>query len=119
MVAGRAGSVAGVGKAARRVELASCRAGSLAGRVGNFRQKNNSAGDGIDRTNGYFQPYSGCSSEQKTLGIPFQTLSRKRKQLGIPFRAIKIEANSRNSVPHHSAEEKLLRAKCGSLKFKK
>jgi hypothetical protein len=34
-------------------------------RVGNFRQKNNSAEDGIDGTNGYFRRNSGCSVEQK------------------------------------------------------
>jgi hypothetical protein len=33
--------------------------------VGNFRQKNNSAEDGIDGTNGYFRRNSGCSAEQK------------------------------------------------------
>ncbi len=35
-------------------------------RVGNFRQKNNSAEDGIDGTTGYFRRNSGCSAEQKT-----------------------------------------------------
>ncbi len=104
----------------------------LSHRVGNFRQKNNSAEDGIDRTYGYFRRNSGCSAEQKTLGIPFRTIPRKRKQLGIPFRRTKIvtntrnpfrtlpqkseqpipfretkiEANSRNAVPNHSAKEK-------------
>ncbi len=34
-------------------------------RVGNFRQKNNSAEDGIVGTNGYFRRNSGCSAEQK------------------------------------------------------
>ncbi len=34
-------------------------------RVGNFRQKNNSAEDGIDGTNGYFRRNSSCSAEQK------------------------------------------------------
>jgi hypothetical protein len=34
-------------------------------RVGNFRQKNNSAEDGIDGTNGYFRRNSGHSAEQK------------------------------------------------------
>jgi hypothetical protein len=51
---------------------------------------------------------SGCSEEQKILGIPFRTLQRKRKQLGIPFRGTKIEANSRDSLPNPSAEEKHL-----------
>ncbi len=35
-------------------------------RVKNFRQKINSAEDGIDGTNGYFRRNSGCSAEQKT-----------------------------------------------------
>ena len=78
-------------------------------RVGNFRQKNNSAEDGIDGTNGYFRRNSDCSAEQKfsefrskpfsgrenssefrnveqkyeqTPGILFRTIPRKRKQLG-------------------------------------
>ncbi len=38
--------------------------------------------------------------------ILFRTLLRMRTQLGIPFRRTKIEANSRNSVPNHSVEEK-------------
>jgi hypothetical protein len=50
-------------------------------RVGNFRQKNNSAEDGIDGTNGYFRRNSGCSADRK----------------------------SRNSVPNPSAEEKTTR----------
>jgi hypothetical protein len=45
-------------------------------RVGNFREKNNSAEDGIDETNGYFRRNSGCSEEQKALRIPFRTLLR-------------------------------------------
>jgi hypothetical protein len=76
-------------------------------RVGNFRQKSKSAEDRIYGTNGYFRRNSGCSVEQKTLGIPFRTLLRKRKQLGIPFHGTKIEANSRKSDPNISAEEKL------------
>jgi hypothetical protein len=39
--------------------------GGAVGRVGNFRQKNNSAEDGIDGTNGYFRRNSGCSAKQK------------------------------------------------------
>jgi hypothetical protein len=78
-------------------------------RVGNFRQKNNSAEDGIDGTNGYFQQNSGCSAEQKMIGIPFRTLLRKRKQLKIPFRGLKLEANSPNSLPNPAAEEKTTR----------
>jgi hypothetical protein len=38
---------------------------SVVDRVGNFRQKNNSAKDGIDGTNGYFRRNSGVSAEQK------------------------------------------------------
>jgi hypothetical protein len=34
-------------------------------RDGNFRQKNNSAEDGIDGTKGYFRRNSGYSAEQK------------------------------------------------------
>jgi hypothetical protein len=49
------------------------------GRVGNFRQKNYSAEDGIDGTIGLFQLNSGCSTEQKTLGIPFRTVPRGGK----------------------------------------
>ncbi len=78
-------------------------------RVGNFRQKNNSAEDGIDGTiPTKFRLFRGTennlefrSVEQKqkhTLRIPFRILQRKRKQLGIPFRGKNIEANCRNSV---------------------
>ncbi len=38
-----------------------------------------------------------------------ETLLRKRTQLGIPFHETKIDANSRNSVPNHSAEENTTR----------
>jgi hypothetical protein len=62
---------------------------SFVRRVGKFRQINNSAEDGIDGTNGYFRRNSGCSAEQKILGILFQTLPWKRQQLGIPFRGTK------------------------------
>jgi hypothetical protein len=34
-------------------------------RVGNFRQKNNSAEDEIDGRTGYFRRNSGCSAEQQ------------------------------------------------------
>jgi hypothetical protein len=51
----------------------------------------------------------GIPAEQKILRIPFQTLPRKRKLFGIPFRGIKIEANSQNSFPNASAEEKTTR----------
>jgi hypothetical protein len=101
-------------------------------------KKINSAEDGIDGTIGLFRRNSGCSAEQKTLGIPFRTIpemrkmfgilhcgtkieenfsnfvlnhsaQRKRKQLGIPFRGTKIEANTWNSDQNHSAEEKTTR----------
>jgi hypothetical protein len=42
----------------------------------------------------------------QTLRIPFPDLQRKRKQLGISFRGTKTEANSRNSLPNPSEEEK-------------
>jgi hypothetical protein len=77
-------------------------------RVGNFRQKNYSAKDGVDGTIGLFRRNSGCSAEQKTLGIPFQTIPRKRNQLGIPFRGAKKEAKSRNSVPKHVSDKNTL-----------
>jgi hypothetical protein len=61
-------------------------------RVGNFRQRNYSAEDGIAGTIGLVRRNSSCSTERKTLGIPFRTISRKRKMLGIPYRGTKIEA---------------------------
>jgi hypothetical protein len=79
-------------------------------RVG-FRQKNNSAEDGIDGTNDYFRRNSGCSAEQKILAILFQTLPLKRKQLRISVRGTKIEGMSWNSLPKPPkpvSEEKLL-----------
>ncbi len=108
----------------------------VANRVGNFRQKNNSAEDGIDGTKGYFRRNSSCSAEQKfsefrskpfrgrentsefrsvdqnrskLSKFPFKPLQRKRKQHGIPFRETEIEAKSRNSLPNPSAEEKTTR----------
>jgi hypothetical protein len=55
-------------------------------RVGNFRQKKiNYAEDGIVGTIGLFQRNSGCSAEQKTIGIPFRTIPQRRKMLGILF----------------------------------
>ncbi len=77
-------------------------------RVGNFRQKNYSVEDGIDGTIGSLWRNSSCSVEQKTLGIPFQIMPQRRKKLGILYHGMKIEANSRNSVPNHSAEENQL-----------
>jgi hypothetical protein len=53
-----------------------------------------------------FRRDSGCSAEQKTIGIPFRTIPWERKMLGILYSGSKVEANSRNSRPNHSAEEK-------------
>ncbi len=66
-----------------------------------------------------FRWNSGCFAEQKTLGILFHTLPPKRKNLGIPFCGTKIEANSWNSVPNHSAEEKTTQNKMRQLKISK
>ncbi len=52
---------------------------SVRSRVGNFRQKNYSAEDGIDGTIGLFRRNSGCSAEQKTLGIPLRIIPQRRK----------------------------------------
>jgi hypothetical protein len=79
--------------------------GTWTKRGGNFRQKN-SAEDGIDGTIGLFRRNSGCSAEQISLGIPFQTIPWKRKMLKILCSATEIEAISRNSVPNRSVEEK-------------
>ncbi len=72
-------------------------------RVGNFRQKNNSAEDEIDGTNGYFRRNSGCSAEQKisefrSKSFPgrennteLHSIEQKMKQtLGIPFRTLPL-----------------------------
>ncbi len=65
-------------------------------RVGNFRQKNYFVEDKIDGTIGLFLQNSGCSAEQKTLGIPFRTITDRRKMLGILYpRGTKLEANTR------------------------
>jgi hypothetical protein len=60
----------------------------------------------MDGTLGLFRRNSGCSVDQKTLGILFRTISWKRKMFGILNSGTKIEANPRNSVPNYSAEEK-------------
>jgi hypothetical protein len=78
-------------------------------RVGNFRQKNYSAEDGMDGTLGLFRRNSGCSAEQKTFRILFQPISWKRLMLGILNSGTKIEANPRNFVLNYSAEEKNVR----------
>ncbi len=96
------------------------------GRVGNFRQKNNSAEDGIDGTNGYFRLNSGCSAEQKISEFrsePFRRRenssefrSEEQKYMQTPiilFRTLLWKKTqirkSRNSVPNPSAEEKIAR----------
>jgi hypothetical protein len=69
-------------------------------RVGNFRQKNNSAEDGIDGTNGYFRRNSGCSAEQKI--SEFRSEPFRGREKNSEFRSVeqKIEAISRNSLPN-------------------
>jgi hypothetical protein len=64
--------------------------------------KKNSADDGID----LFRRNSGCSAEQKTLGLLFQTFLQRREMLGILYRGTKIKANSGNSILNHSTEVK-------------
>ncbi len=78
-------------------------------RVGNFRRKNYSAEDRIDGTIGLFRWNSGCSPEQKILGIPVRTVTQRRKMLGILYHGTKLEANARNYVLNHSAEPKTTR----------
>ncbi len=53
-----------------------------------------------------FRRNSGCSAEQKTLGILFQTFPQRREMLGILYRGAKIKANSRDSILNHSTEVK-------------
>jgi hypothetical protein len=48
-----------------------------------------SADNGKDGTNGLFQRNSGCSAEQKTVGIPFGTIPHGRKMLKILFHGTK------------------------------
>ena len=60
-------------------------------RVGNFRQKNYSAEDGIGGKIGLFQRNSDCSAD---LGIPFRTHSAEEK-------------NARNSLSWNKIEAKL------------
>ncbi len=74
-------------------------------RVGNFRPKNYSAEDGIDWTIGLFRRNSSCSAEQKILGILFWIVPQRRKMIGILYHGTKLEANARNSILNHSAEE--------------
>ena len=46
---------------------------------------------------------------RRNSGIPFRTVPQRRKMLGILYHGTKIEANSRNFVRNHSAEEKTTR----------
>jgi hypothetical protein len=78
-------------------------------RIGNFRQKNYSAEDGIDGTIGLFRRNSGCSAEQKILVIPFRTVQQRRKMPGILYHGTKLDANARNPVLNYFAEEKTTR----------
>jgi hypothetical protein len=55
----------------------------LVTRVGLAISENYSAEDGIDGTIGLFRRNSGCSAEEKTLGIPFRTFPWRRKMLEI------------------------------------
>jgi hypothetical protein len=71
--------------------------------------KKNSAEDEIERTIDLFRRNSGCSAEQKTLEILFQTFLQRREMLGILYRGTKIKANSRNSILNHSTEVKTAR----------
>jgi hypothetical protein len=82
---------------------------SVADRVGNFREKNNSAEDGIDGTNGYFRRNSGCSAEQKI--SEFRSEPFRGREKNSEFRSVeqKIEAISRNSLPNIPAEDKRTR----------
>ncbi len=44
--------------------------------------------------------------QKQTFKILFRSISRNKKQLGIPFGGTKIDANFRNFIPEHFAEEK-------------
>ena len=108
-----------------RVDLKGCRgsAKSATSRVGNIRQKNNSAEDGIDGTKGYFRRNSGYSAEQKILKFrsepfrgrennsefrsepfrgrennsDFRSVDQKKKHtLGIPFRTLQNNSEFRS-----------------------
>jgi hypothetical protein len=78
-------------------------------RVGNFRQKNNSAEEGTAGTNGYFRRNSGYSAEQKISEFRSEPFRGRENNLGIPFRGAKKEVNSHNSFPNPSAEENTTR----------
>ncbi len=72
-------------------------------RVGNLRQKNNSAEDGIDGTKGYFRRNSVCSADQKILGIPFEPcLGRENNS---EFRSVEQNQKQTLGIPLRSQEE--------------
>ncbi len=77
-------------------------------RVRNFRQKNNSAEDGIDGTNVLFRRNSGFSAEQKILGIPFWTIPWNRKMFDT------VEQN-RSKLSEFHSEPFRGREKCSEL----
>ncbi len=56
-------------------------------RVGNFRQKNNSAEDGIDGINGYFRRNFGCSAEEKI--SEFRSEPFRGRENNSEFRSVK------------------------------
>ncbi len=70
-----------------RVSLCMWLQGKPTCRVGNFRQKNNSAEDELDGTNGYFRRNSGYSEEEKILEFPYQPFQRKENNS--EFRSVK------------------------------
>ncbi len=84
-------------------------------RVGNFRQKNYSAEDGVDGTIGLFR-----GTENSRNSIPNHSAEEKNAQNSAPwnknisklsiFRSEPFRGteNSRNSVPNRSAVEKML-----------
>ena len=61
-------------------------------RVGNFRQKNNSAEDGIDGTNGFFRRNSGCSAEQKISEFRSEPFRGRENNSEFRFEETKLEA---------------------------
>jgi hypothetical protein len=71
-----------------------------------YGSRDHSPSEGIDETKGYFRRNSDCSTDQKTLGIPFRTIPRRRKILGIPNRRTEKEVNFRNFVPEQFVEKK-------------
>jgi methyl-accepting chemotaxis protein len=57
-------------------------------RVGNFRQKNNSAEDRIDGTNSYFRRNSGCSAERKI--SEFRSGPFRGRENNLEFRSVEL-----------------------------